>query len=99
MATEIAVELEPLDTSDVDRWVGRPIGGGQLKEPISVTDIRRWVQGMSNPNRLYFDENFADASDFGEIVAPQSFTVCCDVGHGATPAIQGTVPGSHMLFG
>jgi hypothetical protein len=99
MATETAVQLEPIDTSDVDLWVGKPIGGGQLKEPVSVTDIRRWAQGMSNPNRLYFDEKFAAASDFGYIVAPQSFTICCDVGHGATPSIQGTIPGSHMLFG
>jgi len=97
--TEQEIQLEPLDTSDVDRWIGKPIGGGQLKEPISVTDIRRWAQGMSNPNRLYYDEEFAKESVFGQIVAPQSFAVCCDVGHGATPAIQGKIPGSHMLFG
>ena len=92
-------ELEKLDTSDVDRWVGKPVGGGQLKDPITRTDIRRWAQGMQNPNPLYIDEDFAEHSAFGEFVAPQSFTICTDVGHGATPAIQGTIPGSHMLFG
>lgn len=98
-AVDTRVELEPIDTSDVDRWIGKPTGGGQLKEPISTTDIRRWVQGMQNPNPLYFDETFAAQSFYKQIVAPQSFAICCDVGHGATPSIQGTIPGSHMLFG
>ena len=33
------------------------------------------------------------------MVAPQSFTVNCTVGHGAVPAIQGYIDGTHMLFG
>jgi acyl dehydratase len=91
--------MEPLDTSDTDRWVGRPIGGGQLKEPITRNDIRRWAQGMQNPNPLYYDERYAAESALGEILAPQSFTVNCTVGLGTVPAIQGNIPGTHMLFG
>ena len=26
-----------------------PLGGGQMKEPVTATDIRRWVQGMAEP--------------------------------------------------
>lgn len=88
-----------LDTSDVDRWVGVPLGGGYLKDPVHVNDIRRWAQGMQNPNPVYYDDRFAAEGRFGRIVAPQSFAVATDVGHGATPAIQGTIPGSHMIFG
>ena len=88
-----------LDTSDVDRHVGRAVGGGQLKEPVTVTDIRRWVQGMQYPNPIHYDDEVAAASPWGRIMAPQSFTICCDVGHGAGPAIVGNVPGSHMIFG
>src|SRR5438445_7035034 len=88
-----------LDTTDVDRQLGKWLGGGQLKEPASVTDIRRWVQGMQYPNPLHYDETYAAKSVFGTIVAPQSFTICCDVGHGATPAIVGAIPGTHMIFG
>jgi acyl dehydratase len=88
-----------LDTSDVDRHVGRPVGGGQLKEPVTVTDIRRWAQGMQYPNPIHYDDEVAAGSSWGRIVAPQSFTICCDVGHGAGPAIVGNLPGSHMIFG
>ncbi|TMM16790.1 MAG: acyl dehydratase [Actinobacteria bacterium] len=88
-----------LDTSDVDRHVGRPVGGGQLKEPVTVTDIRRWAQGMQYPNPIHYDDEVAAASAWGRILAPQSFTICCDVGHGAGPAIVGSLPGSHMIFG
>lgn len=97
--TTVEVQLEPMDTADVDRWIGRPIAGQQLKEPITVTDIRRWVQGMNYPNRLHYDEEFAAESEFGRIIAPQSFSVCTIHGHGALPALQGRIPGSHMLFG
>jgi acyl dehydratase len=88
-----------LDTSDVDRWIGIPLGGGEFKDPIHVNDVRRWAQGMQNPNPLYFDDDYAAESHFGRIVAPQSFAVCTDTSHGAGPAIQGTIPGQHMLFG
>ena len=81
-----------LDTTDVDRWIGIPLGGGQLKEPVHINDIRRWAQGMQNPNPLYYEEDCAAEGVHGELIAPQSFTICTDVGHGATPAIQGHIP-------
>jgi hypothetical protein len=88
-----------IDTSDIDRWVGVPLGGADLKDPVHVNDIRRWVQGMQNPNPLYFEEDYASESRFGGIVAPQSFVVCTSDSHGAAPSIQGRIEGSHMLFG
>jgi hypothetical protein len=88
-----------LDTSDVDRWIGKPLGGGMLKDPIHPNDIRRWAQGMQNPNPLYYDEEWAASGRWGRLVAPQSFAVCTDTSHGAGPAIQGVIPGQHMIFG
>jgi hypothetical protein len=88
-----------LDTTDVDRWIGKPLGGGILKDPIHPNDIRRWAQGMQNPNPLYYDEVYAAASRFEKLVAPQSFAVCTETSHGAGPVIQGVIPGQHMIFG
>lgn len=88
-----------LDTSDLDRWMGVPMEPGELKEPVALNDIRRWVQAMHYPNPLHYDERWAAESRFGEIVAPQSFTVACDTSHGASPAQVGKIPGSHLIFG
>src|SRR3546814_3372148 len=42
---------------------------------------------------------FARKSRFGGIVAPQSFMVAMDYGHGCHPACIGKIPDSHLIFG
>jgi N-terminal half of MaoC dehydratase len=88
-----------LDVSDLDRYMGVPMRPGELKEPVAVNDIRRWVQAMHYPNPLHYDERWAAEGRWSEIVAPQSFTVACDTSHGASPAQVGRIPGSHLIFG
>jgi acyl dehydratase len=88
-----------LDTSDVDRYVGQPLPSVQLLDPVAPSDIRRWAQGMQYPNPLHYDDEAAAAGPHGRLIAPQSFSVACDIGHGASPAIVGNIPGSHMIFG
>jgi acyl dehydratase len=88
-----------LDVSDLDRWMGVPMEPGELKEPVAMNDIRRWVQGMHYPNPLHYDETWAAESRFGQIVAPQSFTVATDTSHGCSPAQAGKIPNSHLIFG
>ena len=90
---------ETLDTSDLDQYMGVPIEPGELKDPVSVGDIRRWVQAMHYPNPLHYDERWAAESRYGAIVAPQSFTVATDTSHGCSPAQVGKIPGSHLIFG
>ncbi len=92
-------EIKPvLDTSDVDQWVGKPIVFAELWDPCNATDIRRWVQAMDYPNPIHWDQEFARNSRFGGIVAPQSFTVAMDYGHGCHPSCVGKVPGTHLIF-
>ncbi len=90
---------ETLDVSDLARHMGVPTEPGELKEPVALSEIRRWVQAMHYPNPLHYDETWAAESRFGMIVAPQSFTVATDTSHGCSPAQVGLVPSSHLIFG
>ncbi|MEN8182515.1 MAG: MaoC family dehydratase N-terminal domain-containing protein [Myxococcota bacterium] len=98
-AEEVRERWPDFDTREVDRWIGVPLGGAHMKDDVHVNDIRRWVQGMQNPNPLHYDDEWAAGSRYGRILAPQSFAVCTDDSHGAAPAIQGNIPGTHMIFG
>jgi acyl dehydratase len=88
-----------LDLTDVERRVGQEVGGGEPIEPCSASDIRRWVMAMDYFNPIHWDDRFAKASKFKRIVAPQSFAVGIDFGHGVQPACVGRIPGSHLIFG
>ncbi len=88
-----------LETSDLDQYMGVPMEPGELKDPVALNDIRRWVQAMHYPNPLHYDEDWAGAGRWGRIVAPQSFTVTCDTSHGCAPAQVGRIPNSHLIFG
>ncbi len=88
-----------LDTSDVDRYLGQRVAFAEMWDPASATEIRRWVQALDYANPVHYDEEMARASRFGGIVAPQSFTVAMDYGHGCHPSCIGHVPGTHLIFG
>jgi acyl dehydratase len=96
-ATGLSVAYEAIDTSDVERWIGETIGGEQLREPISVSDMRRWVQAMHNPNPVHYDDDYRDAE--GVFVAPQSLILACAIRHGVTPSMQGQIPGGRQMNG
>jgi acyl dehydratase len=99
MSSAAIDEKVELDLSDVEPRVGHRVGGGQRWDPAAPSDIRRWVMAMDYPNPVHWDEEVARASQFGGLVAPQSFVACMDVGHGVQPACVGRIPGSHLIFG
>jgi len=88
-----------LDCSDLDNYMGKPMQPARMIDPFANNDIRRWVQAMHYPNRLHYDVMYAMQSRFGELIAPQSFPVTMDDGHGSAPSCIGSIPNSHMLFG
>ncbi|MET0270424.1 MAG: MaoC family dehydratase N-terminal domain-containing protein [Sphingomonas sp.] len=90
---------ETLDTSDLEQLMGKPIQKALQKETLHNNEFRRWAQAMHYPNLLHFDQEFAAESRFGGLVAPQSFAVATDDGHGAGPACVGRIPNSHLIFG
>ena len=55
----------PLDCSDIDQHLGKPIESSPVREPIGNNDIRRWVQAMHYPNLLHYDPAYAAASRWG----------------------------------
>ena len=81
-----------LDCSDLDRYMGQRMQPARMVEPVANNDIRRWVQAMHYPNLLHYDTMYAMASRWGQLVAPQSFPVAMDDGHGAGPACVGSNP-------
>jgi len=88
-----------LDTSELDSLMGVPIAPARMKEPLHNNDFRRWVQAMHYPNLLHYDHDYAAEGRYGRLVAPQSFAVSTDDGHGAGPACVGCIPDSHLIFG
>jgi hypothetical protein len=88
-----------LDTSELDALMGVPIPPARMKEPLHNNDFRRWAQAMHYPNLLHYDHDYAAAGRYGRLVAPQSFAVATDDGHGAGPACVGCIPDSHLIFG
>jgi acyl dehydratase len=88
-----------LDLSDVEHRVGKLVGGGYIRDPLAASDLRRWVMAMDYPSPLHWDPEFAEATRYGGLVAPQSILSCMDYGHGCQPACVGHIPGSHLIFG
>ena len=88
-----------LDCSDIDQYLGKPITSSTIREPIANNDIRRWVHAMHYPNLAHYDPEYAAATRWGKLVAPQSFPIAVDDGHGSAPACVGCIPNSHLLFG
>ncbi|MCT2400857.1 FAS1-like dehydratase domain-containing protein [Novosphingobium mangrovi (ex Huang et al. 2023)] len=89
---------QTLDCSDIDQYLGKPIDSSPTREAIGNNDIRRWAQAMHYANLLHFDPAYAAESRYGKLVAPQSFPIVIDDGHGSAPACVGKIPESHLLF-
>ena len=93
------MNVRTLDCSDIDKYLGKPMQPARMVEALHNNDFRRWVQGMHYPNRLHYDAEYAAESRFGQLIAPQSFPITCDDGHGSSPACVGRIVNSHLLFG
>jgi acyl dehydratase len=93
------MDFEPLDTTDIDRWMGQPIGGEQLREPVTSSDVRRWVQAMHNPNPIHYDGDWPEVRENGGLIAPQSLALACSIRHGVQTSVQGTFKGVNQMNG
>jgi len=89
---------QTIDTSDVDRWMGREVGGEQLRQPVTQTDVFRWVQAMRNPNPAYFDQDWVSGRGQAFRV-PSSMILACSIRHGVHTSIQGEIVGGRQMNG
>ena len=90
--TPMATNELVLDCSDIDQYLGKPIDSSPMREAFSNTDIRRWAHAMHYANLLHFDPVYARESRHGRLVAPQSFPIVMDDGHGTAGACVGKIP-------
>ena len=58
---------KPLDCSDLDQHMGKPMAPARMKEPLHNNDFRRWVQAMHYPNLLHYDHDFAKEGRYGRL--------------------------------
>jgi N-terminal half of MaoC dehydratase len=93
------MSTKSFDCSDIDRYLGKAVDTSPIREPIANNDIRRWAHAMHYPNLLHYDPTYSAAGRWGRLVAPQSFAIAIDDGHGAVPACVGYIANSHLLFG
>ncbi|MBI2907628.1 MAG: MaoC family dehydratase N-terminal domain-containing protein [Chloroflexi bacterium] len=72
------------------------------KEVVDTTAIRRYAAGIHDLNPLYFDEQYAEASGCGGIIAPPTFVfdVCNNIFYDAGPdgreKARITIPGLRL---
>ena len=68
-------EVETLVTAEMQERKG-VWGGERVSYPVSESDIRKWAIAVywgETPPRLYWDEEYAKATRWGGIIAPQDF--------------------------
>jgi acyl dehydratase len=97
--TRKMMSYEPIDTTDIDRWMGKEVGGEQLREPVTRSDVFRWAQAMRNPNPAYYDRDWVEANNGGAFRMPQSYILACTIRHGTHTSMQGEIVGGRQMNG
>ena len=94
-------EPETLVTQDMverkDRW-SEP----RVSPPVSLSDIKKWALAVywpETPPRLFWDEEYAKTTHYGEIIAPLEFNPFAWPVHRPPPSPHGADPGTRSMNG
>lgn len=67
----MTAEVDNLITEEMRAWVGRATLPLPLPEPVSASDIRRYVDATGDQNPLWLDDQFARSAGYrGRMVPP-----------------------------
>ena len=57
-------------TDEVKAFIGVETEWSAFSDPISPSEVRRFVHAIMDDNRLYYDEAYARGTKYGEVVCP-----------------------------
>ena len=67
----MAAEEDDEVRAALEEYVGKPMGPASVApDPVNVPMIRHWVDALDDRNPVYLDDDFAQSTHFGGIVAP-----------------------------
>jgi acyl dehydratase len=67
----MAEDVDAVLTDDVRAWIGRSSDTREFPEPISASDVRRYLDATGDRNPLWHDDAYAQAAGYrGRLVPP-----------------------------
>jgi acyl dehydratase len=69
----MADDTDALLTDEVRAWIGRSSDVREFPEPISASDVRRYVEATGDQNPLYRDDAYARAAGYRASLVPPLF--------------------------
>jgi acyl dehydratase len=73
----------------LEEFIGKPMSAGgpsSAPDPVNIPMIRHWVDALDDQNPIYLDQELAERSPFGGVVAPPAMLQSWTMGR---PTIQG----------
>lgn len=68
-------ELDVVITPEVRSWIGRASEPMALPEPVSASDLRRYINATGDRNPLWLDDDFAKAAGYRARILPPMMVV------------------------
>ena len=91
MADQVKQDAVHMDTSDVDKWVGKRVVFAEMWDEASATEIRRWVQSLDYPNPIHWDEaNLPVIRDLAALLLRRALRLRWTTGMDAIPPALAT---------
>lgn len=61
-------------TDEIKSMIGTETEWGPYSDPISPSEVRRFVQAIMDDNPIYYDDAYAKGTRYGEVICPPLYT-------------------------